>query len=96
MSHRGTLVLFAVTWDTGINSGYSHDGRPKRMSAAFRYSRTGTTKLYLRGAETNKGIRGARALADPIPCVPAVAGKCSTETIPRNLQPAICVDVRGA
>lgn len=53
----------------------------------------GATKcaFYLRGAkrEEQRGLRPA--LADPIPYVPADAGKCSIETIPRNS----AVGVRG-
>lgn len=56
-------------------------------------TRSGTTRYILptRNREEQRGLR-LRALDDLIPYVPyqpADAGKCSTETIPRNSQPAV-------
>lgn len=58
----------------------------------------GRDKVYFTYARSTRRTKEseARALVDPIPCVPADAGKLSTETIPRNSQPSVCVDVRAA
>lgn len=53
-------------------------------------TRSGTMRYILptRSREEQRGLR-LHTLADLIPYVPADAGKCSTETIPRNSQSAV-------